>query len=531
MRFPIKSLNCQRGLRHHRQTDVKLSKNPKGVTFAENTATISHDVRRLKDSSLNVDECIMNKLFDMNDDPGKFKMRSWRLWLAPFLLMTGVAASVALIKTGPKPRKREYVEDERQVRAIKSQRMTVVPKVVGHGQARPAKTWDAVAQVSGKIVWKNPRLKSGEFFKEDDPLLRIDDSLYKLRTRSSEAAVKKCEAKIQELNSLWTNLEKQVGLQRQTLAMNEKNWDRQKRLFKSKVVSQAVMEEEEISVLKQKNSLENLQSSLNLIPAQIAYQEAELAAAQASLEQAQLDVEHTRIHAPFDCLVDDVSVEELQFVSEGGTLFEIDSIDKAEVTARFRIEQLSMLVGEPPTKVSEKLEKSMPGERRPPANGFKAVVNANDGASTFSWHARFERFSSGIDSLTRMVGMVVSVDKPYNLNHERFQPPLAKGLFCEVEVTGRAQPDLLVVPRDALHDGAVYLVDDQSRLIMRKVIVKFVYDKYAVVAEGLEDGEMLVTSDLLPAVEGMKIAPVLDESFYEKANEAIGAGESEAKKW
>lgn len=438
-------------------------------------------------------------------------------FMALVVLGLGVFVSYKLIKTGPKPQKRQYHEKEQQVEAIKVTPMTIVPKAKGYGQAKPERDWDAVAQVSGKVIFKNKKLKSGEFFKKDDVLLKIDANIYKLNIRKAEAEIKKYQAKLQELELTRDNLEKQLSLHKQTLSVNEKNLNRQKKLYKSNVVAQSVVEEEEISVLQQQNNLESIQSTFNLIPAQIDYQKAALAAAEAALEQSKLDLEYTTIKAPFNCIVDNVSVEEQQFVSEGQTMLELDATDKAEVTAQFSIDQLSMLVGEPAKDVTDKIQE----KQKPDPVKFPALVKSFSSTVPFSWPAKFERFASGIDSITRMVSIVVSVERPYKRNRQKFQPPLVKGLFCQVEITGRQQDNMLVVPRKAIHNNMVYVADKDSRLVFRKVTVSYNYGQFAVIKSGLKAGETLITTDLLPAVEGMKLKVIIDPDYIKNAEKKL----------
>ena len=55
-----------------------------------------------------------------------------------------------------------------------------------------------------------------------------------------------------------------------------------------------------------------------------------------------------------------------------------------------------------------------------------------------------------------------------------------KGMFVEVEFRGEPLPDRLVVPLTAIHDGRVYLVDDDLRLRLQPVEVE------RLVVEGIE---------------------------------------------
>jgi hypothetical protein len=80
-------------------------------------------------------------------------------------------------------------------------------------------------------------------------------------------------------------------------------------------------------------------------------------------------------------------------------------------------------------------------------------------------------------------------------------------MFVEVELRGRPYPDRIVVPRASIRAGRVYVAGVENRLVIRPVAVEFVQGEEAILASGLDAGERLVVSDLIPAIEGMLLAP------------------------
>jgi len=133
-----------------------------------------------------------------------------------------------------------------------------------------------------------------------------------------------------------------------------------------------------------------------------------------------------------------------------------------------------------------------------------------------SWDARVARIDSLIDPKTRTVGVIVAVDEPYKRATSGVKPPLVKGMYCEVELRGKARPNSLVIPRSALQgDGdetSVYLVGPDSRLVRRPVLVDFLQSDFAVIRGGLTAGERVVISDLIPAIPGMLLIPKIDKA-------------------
>lgn len=471
-----------------------------------------------------------------------------------FLALIGVA--VALIKTGPKPRVRPVQETVRTVKAIKAEECLIQPRVTGYGEAEPDKTWTAIAQIAGRIVWVSDKLENGEFVAKDQELLRLDAREYELAVGTSQANLKKIEAAIKEKNTAKANLERRRDLLRKVLDLSEKNLERQKTLHDSKTISSSALEQEEISVLQQRNNLANLESELNLVPAQLASLEAELKVAKIALEQAELNLSYTVIRAPFAGRVSTITAEIEQYAAKGNSLFKVDSIDRAEIMTSLSVDQLAIIAAPGVSRqalreqAAAALEARMQGAAAPQAaakapEGAQAAPAAESpnaapaapadkkeaapaprrpkkplirvsavGGDAFVWKGEFLRFGAEIDTDTRMVSSIVAVDEPYKRVPGHPHLPLNKGIFCKVDFFGEPRP-ALVVPRSAIHDGKLYIATPEGTLEMRPIKLQFAIDSFAVVAEGLRPGETVVTSDIVPAVAGMKITPVLDGSFYD----------------
>ena len=453
------------------------------------------------------------------------KIIKWR-WFSVILLVAGVAATGLLIKTGPSPLKSTASEKKQSVTAAKVSPVDVVPWIIGYGEAQPAKTWKAVAQVAGKISWKSPKLKNGDFVKADEPLLYIDDSECKLKILSAEASIKKFQAKIGELKATGTNLKSQLEILKSILEFREKELKRQQTLLHSKTAAITTVEEQKITILQQRQTIDELEASLRLLPSQIAYQKAELAAAEADFSQRKLELGYTKIKAPFRCRIDTVSVEEQQYVTIGQDMFYVDGVDEMEIFLQFRVEQIGLLFAHP----ARKMEKIPEEKRKREAPNWQISVKINGLSNPFSWPGKFRRIASGMDTTTHMINMVIGVLEPYRRGEEVMGPPLVKGSFCTVKVQGKAQHNLLVVPRYALHGDKLYIADKDSRLEILPVKVNYYLGQYAIIAEGLKEGDTLILNDIIPAVKGMKLKIVIDENFYQQVSAELGKSKSEVIK-
>ena len=93
----------------------------------------------------------------------------------------------------------------------------------------------------------------------------------------------------------------------------------------------------------------------------------------------------------------------------------------------------------------------------------------------------------------------------------RMIPPLLKGMYTAVDLLAPAR-EALVVPRRAIHEGRIYLADADDRLEIRPVDIQLTQGELAVVRGGLEPGERVIVTDLVPVIEGMplSVSPALD---------------------
>ena len=116
------------------------------------------------------------------------------------------------------------------------------------------------------------------------------------------------------------------------------------------------------------------------------------------------------------------------------------------------------------------------------------------------------RAEGKLDERTRMVDVVIRVEKPYAT-----RPPLVAGLFVNVEIQGRTLENAAVIPRAALRENnTVWLVDQSGQLTFRNVEVARLTTTSAIIKGGLNDGEMVVISTLKAVTDGMQVRVIQD---------------------
>lgn len=433
-----------------------------------------------------------------------------RRWLILLPLLLGVAALVVLVNNRSLPEQTPAVETARAVRVLAAPLATVIPRVSGHGTVQPGRTWEAVAEVNGRIIDLHPHLDNGELLPADSVLLRIDPSDYELALARAEADLQASDAQLAELAIKADNTRAALAIEEDALRLAEQELTRKRTLNQQGTVTRSDLDREERQVLSQRQSVQNLRNTLNLIPAERRLLDAQRARSQTLRDSARRDLERTVIRLPFAGRVSSVNVERTQFVRQGEVLTVIDGIDRAEIVAYIPLNRMRDLLAGADYKLADFIAQPDPAQLRR-ALGLSATVYLRGQGLDLSYPAHFARLGETIDPRTRMVGVIVAVDEPYQLAQPGVRPPLIKGLFVEVELRGRPRPDSLLLPRSALHDGnTVYIANADNRLERRTVTVGLAQDEFVVISGGLAAGERVVLSDLSPASEQMLLAPQPD---------------------
>ncbi len=451
-----------------------------------------------------------------------------RLLIIPPVLIGGVALAY-FAKNRAEPPKQPPTEVARAVRVITVPKLDLVPRAIGHGSVTEGRVWQAIAEVKGRIVEVHAELQSGLLLKKGEVVLRIDSTEYDLAVARLDSEIKQTDAQIAELDTQELNLKASLEIENRSLGIAEASLERTRKAASENAVSAAQLEQEERSTLGQKLSVQTLKNSLAQIPSQREAMSATLAAKKTQRQQAVLDQGKTTITAPFNCRVGDVRLEADQFLAAGSVLFEAVGTDKSEIEAQFTLPQIRRLInGRSRSAFSE----SLPDMKQiRDAVNSKAFVRLQAGSTSIQWEANFEGFRATIDPKTRTIGVVVTVDKPYEQAIPGERPPLIQGMFCEVELVADIRPGQVVIPRSAVDGGVVHLVNEDKRLESHPVTVGFEQEDFAVVEDGLSGGESLIVSDVSPAIPEMLVEAVEDKDVAsrvaEQATREAGAKLSE----
>jgi RND family efflux transporter MFP subunit len=384
------------------------------------------------------------------------------------ILVLAIAGAVLLVWLKPVPVAVVAQQKPLLVDVLEVERRTLAIKVKAQGIVQPSARTSLVSEVSGRIIEVSGDFNAGGFFRSGDILLRIDARDY--------------EARLQQAAALVAQAESMLAQERGRAEVASREW--LQRSGRNKVSGQA--------------------RELALRKPQLLDAEAQLESAKAGMRQAQLDLERTVIVAPYDGLVSAKNADIGQFIAAGSPIAEIMALSDAEVRLAIPEGKLSYLSlpdaygGASPDSAAVELSHSVDGERR-------------------TWQASLVRSEGVVDQRSRSLFVVARVRDPYGI----YEPggddftPLRFGMFIDASVEGRRVDNVIPLPRAVVRPGnQVWVVDDNNRLLARKVSLLRTDGPEIFVTAGLDDGDRVCLTSLGPVLPGtlVSISSVLRQS-------------------
>jgi RND family efflux transporter MFP subunit len=399
------------------------------------------------------------------------KKRFVQFGISAVLIAIGVVGLLVLTASKPEMKKRRPPAPVPMVRTIQTKSGPQTVTIQGEGTVQPLREINLVPEVGGKVVGASPALVNGGVFSKGSTLLQIDPVDYELAVTLAKAKVKEAESRLE------------------------------------------LAEEEALAAVEEWRLLYPDSSSKDSKPPALVAKQPQLAAAQARLEaekadlrKALLNLERTKLKAPFAGRVGEEKVDVGQYVSPGQSLGTLYSTEAAEIAV--------------PLEGGDLFWFDVPAFTSTDGRGAPAVVRASLAGRELSWPGKVVRTEGRLDERTRMIRVIVQVDKPYAR-----KPPLVFGLFVTVEIEGRKIEKAALIPRGALHQGnVVWVLDQESRLRFREVEVARIQGDDVVVTKGLEDGENVVTTPLKAVTDGMVVRVVGKPSAISRQQEEGTAG-------
>lgn len=363
------------------------------------------------------------------------------------------------------------------------------PEALAYGRVAPKNSWQAIAEVSGKVTYRHPNLESGRMLPAGTLVLKIDPLQYQLQASQAEANVTMAQAQLARIEQQQKNYTTSIAIEQQKLVIEQQEYQRKLELKKKKLLSNSEVEAQKQSLLVQKKLVEDLNSSLNLLPDDKKVAQAQLSINQAQLQDAQRQLADTDIVLPFDALIADVNIEQAQAVTMGSSMFEAQQLGTVEIEAELSLQDAQTLLQSTQQNSGKQLE-------------LTANIELQVGNQRHQWPAKVTRIADNIDPNQATIGFYLEVTQAQQ--SKRNKPLLTKGMFVSALIKGVPSQQFMI-PEKALHGETIYLLDKDNKLDIRKVQVTFRNGQGVAIRGELETQQQLIVNDIIPAIAGMSL--------------------------
>ncbi|GAL06999.1 membrane fusion protein of RND family multidrug efflux pump [Photobacterium aphoticum] len=180
--------------------------------------------------------------------------------LVPAALL-GVLILVLAVVLRPTPANKPSVSRSRAVDVIALQQQLLAPQAIGFGRVAPKVEWQAIAEVSGKVVYRHPDLEKGRVMDAGTVLLKIDPLDYELRLAQAQADVSATRAQLAKLVQEEKNLRTTLRIEKNRLAISQKELARKQELKRKGLTSQSAVDLEQQAMLANQKACRILKTS------------------------------------------------------------------------------------------------------------------------------------------------------------------------------------------------------------------------------------------------------------------------------
>ena len=366
-------------------------------------------------------------------------------YIGIIILAFSIIIAVVLIKSRPVAVPKENKEAIPYVKTMMILPTTVKASISSQGIVQPESELTLLSELNSRVEWLSTKMEAGSSFKEGDTLIVLDKRDYELALITAESEVLNAEV----------NLEREQA-------------------------------ESELAKKEWKRGGAGSGSDLALRKPQMAQAKATYAAAKARLEQAKRNLSRTVFIVSFDGRVRSTNIEIGTTVFPGTLLGNIYAISAYEIRLPIADQDIPF----------SGLEFN--GQKIEESKRLDVIIIQGDN----KWPAKIVRTEAEIDPVTRMMAVVAKVD---NSDRKMFTMPLAVGQFVQAKISGIEISEISVLPRSSVRNESVWVVDNQMLMQNRSVEVLRNEDEFALIGEGFEPGDKLLTSRVSSLVNGLKV--------------------------
>lgn len=434
-------------------------------------------------------------------------LRTILLYASPVLIVVLVGFMTVSVAGRRKPPARAEVTERALRVAVQTVELIEAPVMIdGFGQAHARDEVVISPQVPGRVVTVHANLEAGGIIPAGEVMFAIDPRDYETRVVEAEATVKQWESTVARTEKQFQLDKSRLDTYRRMADLAKKEYDRMVALYeKENITSESAVSDKEMAYKQSQDALDQVEQTVDLYPHRIEEARSALAASQAALDKARNDLERTAVRAPFNARVKETQVEAEQWVTPGTQALTIANDAVLEISVALNSNDARQWL----------MFETQDVQGRAWFSDVKPVsvqIDWTEALGDNQWQGtldRVERFNEETRTITvvvRVEGSDASTPRAGNL-------PLVEGMFCRVRIPGRVAHDVVrlaaeIVGFDKEATGlqTVYVAQKEpdsgrTTLKTRKVRTSHNDGDYVYISDGLQSGEMVVTTRLVNPLE------------------------------
>jgi len=356
------------------------------------------------------------------------------------------------------------------------------PRLTLYGTTVSGRQVEIRARVSGPVIETSPALVEGGALAKDETILAIDPFDFANSLAEIEAQLAETRARIKELEASIESEKTSLGHARAQLQLAIEDVQRAEPLAARGAVTERTVDERKQIMLQRRQAADQIANSISVWEARVGQSRATAARLETALERGRRRLEETRLVAPFNAYVAEVTTQVGRMISANDKVATLIDRDWIEVRFTLTDAQYGRIVSSEGT-----------------LSGRKVVVAWMLGETAFHYTATVERVGARVTSEAGGVEVFARIEDP------RKPVPLRPGAFVTVQLDDIVFRDVVRLPGASLYDrNTVYVIED-GRLAPRSVELAGSDGADILVKGDLHAGERVVATRLSTPGAGVAV--------------------------
>jgi len=427
-----------------------------------------------------------------SDSEPRRKRGVWRTIGIGTLLLVKLVVPVAVLggafmgfqymqSTKPPVQRKAVTEKVYFVETVTAAKSTVAPRLVLYGNIVAGREVELRPLVSGRVVRVGKTFADGGIVKKGDLLVEIDRFEYEVAVTERKTQLKEAKARLKEIEADLAGEKTLIKQDKDQIALRKRDLARRDSLLKRGAGTEKLLDDAKMALSSQEQRLNERVRRVATLEARLTQQKSAITRAEWALTKAQRDLRDTKLFAPFDGFLREISTEIGKRVSVSDRIAKLTDARRFEAEFHVSDAQYGRLVSDG-TVI-----------------GKPASVVWKTSGRNFTFPAKIARVSGLVSSASGGVNLFAS------LAATTTKTLLRPGVFVEVQITDRPFKDVFRLPDDALHSERYVYVVVNERLERRAVQVAGRVGNDILVRGNIANGDKVVARTFPQIGPGLKV--------------------------